>query len=166
MPPGEANKEATMWFMNKLVNPLMRLILRSPLHGMMSAALLLLTYKGRRSGKEYTLPVQYAQEKNTLYIMPGGARNKTWWRNLRGGAAVRVTLRGKQEKGKGLVLEAADGIEKIAAGLALFLKRFPSLAKVYQVRLVADGSFNTADLNKAAETVILVRIDLENEQPA
>ncbi len=47
-----------MWFMNKVANPFVRLILRSPLHGTMSAGLLLITYHGRKSGKEYTLPVQ------------------------------------------------------------------------------------------------------------
>jgi hypothetical protein len=47
-----------MWFMNKIANPFVRLILRSPLHGLFSAALLLITYLGRKSAKEYTLPCQ------------------------------------------------------------------------------------------------------------
>jgi F420H(2)-dependent quinone reductase len=160
------NEEADMWFMNKVINPLMRLILRSPLHGMVSAAILLISYTGHKTGKEYTLPVQYAQEKNVIYIMPGEPKNKTWWRNLRGGAPVRVTLRGKQVQGKGWVLDPAEGVEGIAAGLAVFLRRFPSLAKSFHVRPAADGAFNSEDLNKAAETIILVRIELENGQPA
>ncbi len=78
-----------MWFMNKIANPFVKLILRSPLHGWMSAAVLLITYRGRKSGKEYTLPVQYVQDGNNVYIVPGFAEKKTWWRNLKGGADLR-----------------------------------------------------------------------------
>ena len=60
-----------MWFMNKIVNPLVRLILLSPLHKLMSETLLLLTYRGRRTGIEYSLPVQYVQTGNSVYILPG-----------------------------------------------------------------------------------------------
>jgi hypothetical protein len=77
-----------MWFMNKFVNPLVRLILRSPLHGLMDGSLLLIIYRGRKSGKDYTLPVQYARDGSTIYIVPGMPEKKTWWRNLRGGAPV------------------------------------------------------------------------------
>jgi len=74
---------------------------------------------------------------------------------------VKLTLRGRQIQGKGWVLDPGDGNDKITAGLAQYLKRYPALAKSYHVRLEADGSFNAADLQKAAETVVLVRIDLE-----
>ncbi len=79
-----------MWFMNKIANPLMRLILRSPLHGILGLPLLLITYRGCKSGKEYSLPVQYAQDEHTIYIVPGTPEKKTWWRNLRGGAPVKL----------------------------------------------------------------------------
>jgi hypothetical protein len=69
-----------MWFMNKVANPFVRLVLRSPWHAKLSAALVLITYKGLKSGKRYTLPVQYAQEGRTLYILPGASEKKTWWR--------------------------------------------------------------------------------------
>ena len=47
-----------MWLMNHLVNPIVRLILRSPLHRLVSGSILLITYQGRKSGKTYTLRVQ------------------------------------------------------------------------------------------------------------
>ncbi len=82
-----------MWFMNNIANPFVRLILRSPFHRLMSADLLLITYQGRKSGKSYTLPVQYGQRDRTIYIVPGSPEQKTWWRNLRGGLPVQVVLR-------------------------------------------------------------------------
>jgi len=94
-----------MWFMNKIANPFVRLILRSPLHDWISAAVLLITYHGRKSGKEYTLPIQYVQDGNHIYIIPGYAEKKTWWRNLKGGMDVQLTIKGQTRSGKGILLE-------------------------------------------------------------
>ncbi len=58
-----------MWFMNHIWNPLVRLILRSPLHGVMSKGIMLITYTGLKSGKEYTLPVSYLQDGGRIYVI-------------------------------------------------------------------------------------------------
>ncbi len=42
-----------MWFMNYVINPLVKLILKSPAHRLMSETVLLFIYCGRKSGKEY-----------------------------------------------------------------------------------------------------------------
>src|SRR5437763_1915530 len=97
--------ECSMWFMNKIANPFVRLVLRSPLHRLMSAALLLITYRGRKSGREYTLPVQYAQTGKTLYIRPGMPQKKTWWRSLEGSATVQLILRGELLTGNAFLLD-------------------------------------------------------------
>ncbi len=149
-----------MWFMNKIANPFVRLILRSPLHRMMSAALLLITYRGRKSGKEYTLPVQYAQEGRTIYIVPGMPEQKTWWRSLRGGAPVRLRLAGKNLSAQAEVLEGPAAAEAILPALAVYLKRFPGTAKMYRVRLGADGAPDPDDLRRAAAEGVVVKAQL------
>jgi hypothetical protein len=35
----------------------MRALLRSPLHGLLSGMLMLLSYTGRKSGRTYTIPI-------------------------------------------------------------------------------------------------------------
>jgi hypothetical protein len=40
-------------------NDFMSWVLRSPLHGMLSNSMMLITVKGHKTGKEYTLPVNY-----------------------------------------------------------------------------------------------------------
>jgi hypothetical protein len=45
--------------LNHVVNPLARRLLRSPLHGLASGRLALITYTGRHSGRRYTIPVGY-----------------------------------------------------------------------------------------------------------
>jgi len=41
----------------RFVNQAMQTILRSPLHGMVSSTVLLITFTGRKSGNTYTTPV-------------------------------------------------------------------------------------------------------------
>jgi deazaflavin-dependent oxidoreductase (nitroreductase family) len=148
-----------MRFMNKVANPFVRFILRSPFHKVMSAAVLLITYRGRKSGKTYTLPVNYVQVGETVYIVPGMPEQKTWWRNLCGGAAVTLTMKGKPVNGSALVLQG-DG-EAAAEALRYYLKRFPPSAKLHGVRLEADGACNVDDLRKAAQSMVVVKVDLE-----
>lgn len=151
-----------MWFMNKIVNPLMRLILRSPLHRLMSTSVLLITYHGRKSNKAYTLPVQYVQDGGVIYIIPGMTEKKTWWRSLRAEQPVQVTLAGKLFTGKGRLLDPAIDIEAIIAGLRLYLQQFPSFSGARAVRIEPDGTFNPSDLRQTAASILMVRVDLDN----
>ena len=153
-----------MWFMNKIANPFVQLILRSPLHSWMSAALLLITYRGRKSGKEYTLPVQYVQDGNHIYIVPGYAEKKTWWRNLKGGMAVQLMLKGKSLTGEGLLLDQNADSETIVKAVGLYLKQFPSLAKTYNIRSEADGKLNADDIRKVSATVTMIQVKLNERK--
>jgi len=87
--------------MNKLVNPLVGALLRSPLHRLLSARLALLTVTGRRSGDAHTFPVAYEQQGDRVRIAVGWPEQKRWWRNLRGGAPLRMRLRGRELAGYG-----------------------------------------------------------------
>lgn len=150
-----------MWFMNNIANPFVRLILRSPLHGLFSAALLLITYRGRKSGKEYTLPVEYVQDGKRIYIIPGWPEKKTWWRNLKGGLPVKLTLRGQEVTGNGIVLEQPKDAEEILHGAKLKLQGNAQLAKTYNIRIGTDGSLNADDLRRWAEKLIIARVELK-----
>ena len=100
----------------------MRALLRSPLHGLLSGSLLLVTYTGRRTGRTFTIPVLYAEVGVDLVVYVGRSREKVWWRNLRGGAPVRVRLRGEELAGTGTaVVDDPELREK-------YLARFPRAA--------------------------------------
>jgi hypothetical protein len=87
--------------MNKVINPLVGAVLRSPLHRLLSARLALITVTGRRSGDAHTFPVGYEQEGDRVLITVGWPEQKRWWRNLRGGAPVGLRLRGRELAGYG-----------------------------------------------------------------
>lgn len=93
--------------LNRIANPFVSLILRSPLHGMLSRSLLLMTVTGRRSGRPLTFPVQYVRRGDDLLVV--SRANRRWWRNLEGGAPVTVLLRGKTREGIAEVQPGHDG---------------------------------------------------------
>src|SRR5690349_14009045 len=88
-----------------LINSLVTTILRSPWHGLRSDRLLLLTFTGRKSGKEFTTPLRYTQEGENLrmtVVYP-------WWKNLVEESTVRVLLRGQMRTGTAEVLPEENG---------------------------------------------------------
>jgi len=94
---------------NRTINPLVRALLRSPAHGLVSGRLMLLTVTGLRSHRAFTFPVGYRQEGDHLQVNLDWPERKRWWRNLRGGAPVTVLLRGVPRTGTGTAQEDAHG---------------------------------------------------------
>jgi hypothetical protein len=95
MPPGHR----PFAVFNRTVNPMLGLVLRSPLHRVVSGRLALVTVTGRRSGREFTFPVAYQQEGDVVTVEVGWPERKVWWRNLREGAPVRVRVQGRERTG-------------------------------------------------------------------
>ena len=81
--------------MNRIVNPALKAILRSPIHSLASGRLALITYTGRRSGRDYTIPCFYRDKGDEVTIAVGWPDRKVWWRNLTGeGRPVRLLVQG------------------------------------------------------------------------
>jgi deazaflavin-dependent oxidoreductase (nitroreductase family) len=99
-------------FLVRLQNPLMRWLLQSPLHGIVSRKYMLITVTGRKSGKQYTTPVQYGAADNKLFVLT--SRDYIWWRNLRGGTAVSLQLRGKMASGEATIETETEAVAQIA----------------------------------------------------
>ena len=77
-------------------NPMLKWLLRSPWHATASHEVLLITVIGRKTGKQYTTPVNYVRDGDVLSVL--SHVHRTWWRNLRGGAPVKIVLQGKTIK--------------------------------------------------------------------
>jgi deazaflavin-dependent oxidoreductase (nitroreductase family) len=140
----------SMWY-----NSIIRTLLRSRLHGMMSKNTMLITYTGRRSGKTYTTPVNYVRNGDDLLVV--SYRRRTWWRNLGGGAPVTVRVQGRDLQG---VAEAITDDDAVAAGLMDYLGQTPQWAKYFDVGLNADGQPEAAEVARAARERVMVRVQL------
>jgi hypothetical protein len=136
-------------------NWLIRAILRSPLHGMMSRDLVQLDYVGHKSGKRLTLPLSYAEHDGRLYLC---SRNSLWWRNLRGGAPVGVWLRGQRITARPTVLDLST--PEALDGLRAFVTKHPRTGEMlYAVGRDADGRARQDDLLREVRRSIVVRLE-------
>lgn len=88
----------------RLMNPVMRAVLGSPLHWPLSRWFMILAWTGRKSGKRYSTPVSYVREDDTTWVTTGDR----WWRNLEGGAPVAVRISGRWREGSGAPLTDRD----------------------------------------------------------
>jgi hypothetical protein len=107
-----------------LVNPVVRGLLRSPAHRMLSGSMLLLAYTGRRSGVRRELPAMYAVLGDRFVVVAGQPDTKTWWHNFAGGARpVTVTVAGRRAGCRGRLLEARTAEHESAVDA--YRQRYP-----------------------------------------
>ena len=107
---------------NRRANLVMIATLRSPLY-MLAGKSLLITVTGRKSSKQYTLPVNYSRAGDVVTIL--SRRDRTWWRNLRNGAPVMLHLRGKDVQGWATVIEDNTEVANALKAYTQTLSRIP-----------------------------------------
>jgi deazaflavin-dependent oxidoreductase (nitroreductase family) len=132
----------------------MKFVLRSPVHGMLSKNIMLITFTGRKSGKMYTTPVSYSQKDDRVYLFT----HANWWKNLRGGAPVTVRLRGRDLTG--LAEPVVEDKPAIAQQLAEHLREVRMDAGWYGVSFDEHGNPRPEEVEKAVQSVVMVRIRL------
>lgn len=119
-------------------------MLRSPLHGVMSRRLLLITFPGRKSGKLYTTPISSVQHGDTLLLGVGGR----WWKNLRGGVPVQVRLRGKCYAG---CAEAWTDEAAMTSAYRTILDENPTQARFMGITATANGQPDSHAVQQALQ---------------
>lgn len=136
----------------KVINPLMALLLRSPLHFVVSGSLLLITFVGKRSGRSYTTPLRYVRDGATVRCF--SSRSTRWWRNLVDGAEVRLRIRGVDGRYQASVI--LDDPSRIEELLKAYLAQYPQDAAYHEVKLNKDGAPNAEDLARAVAAAVVV----------
>jgi deazaflavin-dependent oxidoreductase (nitroreductase family) len=93
-------------------NSLIVTILRSPLHPLLSGMVIVLRYRGRRSGRRYTIPVQYVEHDNRFVVAALDADRKQWWRNVLARPEVEVLHRGRWRSARAEVVKGDAALER------------------------------------------------------
>ena len=141
----------------KVVNPLIRLLLRSPLHRPFSRHLMLLAFRGRKSGKRYEVVVGRHEVDEALFV-PTGTTGRLWRLNFRGGTSVEVTLGGSRRRGRGELVEEPDEVARIHR---LLLGRVGKNARRLGLRVNVDREPSDEELKVplAGRGVISIELD-------
>lgn len=140
----------------KVVNPVLRTLLRSPLHRVVSTGLMLLHVKGRKSGRVYVVPVGRHVYEGQLVASAGGA----WRRNLVGGADLEVTLEGRRRPAYGELIDDPGAVAEIFEGL--LAQMGPKRANRLGLKLNVDRMPTTAELRAALVDRNVVRLTLRD----
>ncbi|MCU0512025.1 MAG: hypothetical protein MUE40_05585 [Anaerolineae bacterium] len=125
--------------MGRLYNPFMIGLLLSPLHGLVSRGYLLLLFRGRKSDRQYTVPVEYFEDADagTLYVFT--ALERVWWKNLQAETQIMIGWRGKTVPA--LARAITDDGPTFNRAMQSFFRKFPGRARFFGLTAGADGSY-------------------------
>ncbi len=126
-------------------NPLVRGLIRSPLHAVTDSFLLLLHVRGRTTGRLYDIPVGFVDLGGHLVVVTEHA----WRVNVRGGAEVEVTHGGRRTT---MHAELDDEPAAVAATLHAVIERIGWQAAGRQLGLTIVAR-RTPTLGELADAV-------------
>lgn len=86
--------------MLRVVNPALRFMLRTPFAGAARKQFMVVTVRGRKTGRQYAIPLSAHIIDNTLYAMTDAA----WKHNFRDGATAEVLRNGKTTTMRGALI--------------------------------------------------------------
>jgi hypothetical protein len=110
----------------------------------------LLSFKGRRTGRLYTVPISYHRESDVVTIIT--KRQRTWWRNFETPIEVELRLAGRRYVGKAEI--AADDAETLEF-MTQYLKERPIDAKAYGL---AKAEITKEKIARIIPHIVLIRI--------
>lgn len=132
-------------------NDFVKFFLRTPLRVFMGDTMLI-TVKGRKTGKSYSTPVGYYRENGHLWVMSN--RDRTWWRNVRGGADVKLLIKGKTISA---LAEAVLDEKEVEKQLVDYVQHIPMSARALGIR-VENGTPNAEDVARIAKDRLFVKM--------
>lgn len=140
----------------KVLNPIVKAILTSPLHFIMSGNVVLLKFTGRKSGRELSTPVSYRIVDDSIHCFTDQVNY--WWRNLDNVDSIELVLKGKLRTGKPTVVNKDSVV--IAKAFGDFLTALPRSAGFSDVRLDKDKLPNKDDVERAAKGLVFIEVKL------
>lgn len=102
--PQVADRSGLRWMLNGRILP--------------GGAIVLLTHRGRRTGRTYVTPAEVLIEderSGEIVVTPIRGERSDWYRNVRAGGLVDIRLRGKRSTARARVLECDDRRAALAA---------------------------------------------------
>jgi hypothetical protein len=94
----------------KVMNPAVKLLLRTPLAGGLGRQMMVLNFKGRKSGRHFSVPVSAHKLDNALYALA----NAGWTANFTEGATADVLHAGKTTQMRGELIRDPATVADLA----------------------------------------------------
>ena len=143
-----------MKYLFRFINPFVRVILKSPIHFILSHQILLFRVIGRKSRKIYEIPASYAHINDSLVCVT--LRENLWWKNFIDIENQDIYFKGKKINKKISINFSDDNF--VRTKLKELIEHNPIDAFFAGVKLDRNKVPNSEDLDKAAKlhTVIIL----------
>ena len=139
-----------------LINPIVKVLLRSPLHSLISKNTMIIEYVGHKSGRVMSTPVSYVRKGNDIFSFADPIH--LWWKNLKANKDVQLTIEGKIYEGKAQIIENQD---EIVESYNYFLNILPRSAKFSNVQLDENNDPLMDDVIAASKKIKFAKISLD-----
>lgn len=139
----------------KFMNRVMVWLMRTPLHRIMSQHIMLISFRGRKSGKLFTTPIGYMRRGNIVDCFT----DHQWWRNLVERPDVSLLIQGKRYAGIAEVIR--DDKETVASALLEYCTHSPMAARAFHVDLDASNKPVPESALREAQRLTLVRVQIQ-----
>ena len=140
----------------RLINPLVVLLLRSPLHFLASKNLIFISFKGRKTKRSFNIPVSYHQDGNELIALT--LKKNLWWKNLKNLESTMIRLRGKSLTVRLSIVE--NDVELVKQKMRELIIEKPIDAFFAKVKLDQDKMPIESSLVEAANKHIVLKFNL------
>ena len=135
--------QAQVMPVQKMANSIVRTLLHTPgVSSGIGKRLLIINVTGRKTGRQYSVPVAYTRHEGALLVGTPFA----WARNMRTGEPVEVIVQGKRRQADVLVISDEDGV---VAAYDVICRDNRQFAKFNNVGLGPDGAPSADDLHAA-----------------
>ena len=130
-----------------LINPVVAFLARSPLHFLISHQVLVIQFKGRKSGKQYLVPVSYHEHESSYTCVT--LRSNIWWRNLKEVSHTKIWLKGTLKNAQ---IDLEFNNDKIVESTLRDLVTNNRVDAYFaKIKLNKDGSQDSDDLIQAGK---------------
>lgn len=135
-----------------LAGYVVRPILRSPLHALLSHQVMVLTYTGGRSGRRYSFPIGYFSWDDHEVL---AFSSRSWPKALPGAKNIHLIIRGISYPADVTVVSEHDRKMELLAEFAR--EKGPRTAKRLMLGLPRDRLPSSAELDSASDQTTIVR---------
>lgn len=133
------------------VNGLMGVVLRTPmLQRLVGRMFALMTVTGAKTGRPYTMPVQYLRHDGEFVVL--SQRMRRWWKNVRTRPDVEMRIEGRPVRGRARIVSGGEA----HSVLADCLRADPRVAQFYGVELDTAGGIRAEDVDRLLEHVAVI----------
>lgn len=141
------------WLFKNIINPTIKLVLKSPLHRLLSNGLALITFTGRKTGKQFSTPAAYHWlDDNTIMFMT----RSPWWKNFQNGETIQLRVKGKTYSATPELIHDHDTVWDY---ISQFLQRYDGNTRRVGIMLGAEAT--EAEIRAQADEMIAIKAYLK-----